>query len=206
MYIPKHYEIRDNEEIESFIKEHPFATVISHDQSMPVATHLPLILHQEEDRYYLTGHFAKANPQWQTMNDNDNILVIFQGSHAYISSTWYEDEDVPTWNYQSVHVYGKSRLLTEDELLADLTDLLDYYEGPRENGAVWENMSDKTRKQISGIIGFKVEINNVQAAYKLSQNRSKNDHDNIIHQLRQSENTVDHLLAEAMRNHRQKRD
>ncbi|MCY1050312.1 FMN-binding negative transcriptional regulator, partial [Mammaliicoccus sciuri] len=47
---------------------------------------------------------------------------------AYISSTWYEKEDVPTWDYQSIHAYGKGHLLSESELIDDLTILLNKYE------------------------------------------------------------------------------
>lgn len=66
---------------------------------------MPLELHKQGDDYYITGHMAYANPQWKTFEDNkDHVLIMYQGPHAYVSSTWYKDENVPTWNYQAVHV------------------------------------------------------------------------------------------------------
>ena len=121
--------------------------------------------------------------------------MIFHGPHSYISSTWYETEDVPTWDYQSIHAYGCGMLLDENELITDLSKLLHKYEYHRQNGATWNNMSDHTKQQIHGITGFKVKVNKIEASYKLSQNRSKKDKENIIKQLSQSNNTVDKRLA-----------
>ena len=66
---------------------------------------------KQGDDYYITGHMAYGNPQWKTFEIDENVLVIFQGPHAYISSSWYKDENVPTWNYQAVHVYGTASIM-----------------------------------------------------------------------------------------------
>ena len=107
MYIPKYFEVSTIEEIWGFIQENSFGTIVTTVQGKPVATHLPLQVMKEGDTYYITGHMAYANPQWKTFEDeHENVLVIFQGPHAYISSSWYTHENVPTWNYQAVHLYG----------------------------------------------------------------------------------------------------
>src|SRR5699024_6280016 len=133
--------------------------------------------------------FAIANPQWKTMkNGKEKVLVIFQGPHAYISSTWYQHENVPTWNYQAIHVYGMPRILNDQELEEDLTALLEKYERHRSPAVLWENMSSETKKQIKGIVGFEIKIEEIQAAYKLSQNRNEVDYQQIIQQLKQENN------------------
>ncbi|MDA6365870.1 FMN-binding negative transcriptional regulator, partial [Escherichia coli] len=86
---------------------------------------------------YLTGHMAYGNPQWRTFADSEDVLVMFQGPHAYISSSWYEEENVPTWNYQAVHVYGQASILSEEELKGDLAILLQKYEKHRKNPVLW---------------------------------------------------------------------
>ena len=198
MYIPKYYQVTDFKEIKDFIQQNAFGTIVTTDQGKPIATHLPLALHQEGDDVYLTGHFAYANPQWRTFGD-DPVLVMFQGPHAYISSSWYASENVPTWNFQAVHVYGMARLMTEQELQEDLTSLLQKYEQHRENAALWENFSSETKKQIKGIVGVKVKVQEFQAAYKLSQNRNEEDYDRIIDKLSKEKDLNAQQLAEVMK-------
>ncbi|RIL47495.1 FMN-binding negative transcriptional regulator [Mammaliicoccus fleurettii] len=198
MYIPKHYKENDIQEIKSFMLEHQFVTIITNDGDKPIATHVPINIHEKNGEIYVTGHLAKNNDQWRLLNKASNVLIIFQGPHAYILSTWYEKEDVPTWNYQSVHVYGDSRLLSESELIEDLTYLLNKYEGHRDNGATWDNMSENTRKQINGIIGFEIEVKEIQAAYKLSQTRTEQDKNNIISKLKESGDHLDIAIAKIM--------
>jgi transcriptional regulator len=198
MFIPKHFKVTDVNEIWDFVQQNSFGTIVTTGQGKPIATHLPLELRKQGDDYYITGHMAFANPQWKTM-EKDPVLVMYQGPHAYISSSWYNHENVPTWNYQSVHVYGTARIMSEQELKEDLILLLQKYERHRKNAVLWENLSPQTKKQIKGIVGFKIKVQDVQAAYKLSQNRNKEDYHNIIDKLNEEENINSHQIAEVMK-------
>lgn len=200
MFIPRHFKITDIEEIKEFVQNNSFGTIVTTQAKRPIATHLPFQLRKQGDDYYITGHFAYANPQWKTLGEeNEQILVIFQGPHAYISSSWYNHENVSTWNYQSVHVYGTASLMNEEELEEDLTLLMYKYEQYRENPVLWEKLSPQTKKQMKGIVGFKIKINEVQAAYKLSQNRNEEDYESIVHHLEKEEDLNAKQLAEVMR-------
>lgn len=200
MYIPKYFKVTDFDEIREFIQKNSFGTIVTTKQDKPIASHLPLELHTQGNDYYITGHIAYANPQWKTFEDeNNNVLVIYQGPHSYISSSWYEQENVPTWNYQAVHVYGIASIMSEQELEEDLKLLLQKYERHRENAVLWENLSPQTKKQIKGIVGFKIKIQEVQAAYKLSQNRNEQDNNNIIDKLSEEENLNSHQIAKVMK-------
>src|SRR5690625_3746425 len=108
MFTPRHFKVTDMEEIWSFVQENSFGTIVTMDNDKPVATHLPFLLHRQEDEYLLTSHFAYGNLQWKTLETAENVLVMFQGPHAYVSSSWYDHENVSTWNYQAVHMYGKA--------------------------------------------------------------------------------------------------
>lgn len=153
-----------------------FETLVTTKKGKPIATHLPLQLVKEEDTYYVTGHMVHGNPQWRTFETTEEVLVMFQGPHAYISSSWYEQENVPTWNYQAVHVYGTATILDEEELKKDLTKLLGKYEKHRKDPVLCDKFSSSfLEKEIKGIVGFKIKVGEMQAAYKLSQNQSKND-------------------------------
>jgi transcriptional regulator len=184
MYIPKHFKIDDLDEIKNFINQHGFGTIITVTDGKPQATHTPMMLQEDSaGEWTITGHISKGNDQWKSFDDHKNTLLMFQGPHAYISSTWYEDENVPTWNYQSVQLYGHCTSLEEDELQKDMIRLLDQYEGHNPDGVTWQNLSESPKRKIKGIAGFKVKVEEVHAAYKMSQNRSDTDYQNIIEAL-----------------------
>ena len=199
MYIPKHFKLTDLNEIQEFIRTNSFGTLITTKNGKPIATHLPLQLVKEDNDYFITGHMAYGNPQWRTFDTCGDVLITFQGPHAYISSSWYEKENVPTWNYQAVHLYGAAKLMDEAELKADLAKLMQKYEQHREHPVLLETLSPSMlEKELKGIVGFKIQVTEVQAAYKISQNRTPTDYKNIIDQLHKEENTDSSEMAEVM--------
>ena len=187
MHVPSFFQVKDMEKIKSFIQSHSFATVVTTTNKKPIATHIPVSFHQIGDSYVISGHMAIGNPQWKTFEENEKVLVIFQGPHAYISSSWY----------QAVHVYGKAALLEKSELVKELTVMLKTYESHRDQPVLWDTLSEELlEKQMKGIVGFKIIIDEVQAAFKLSQNRHERDYARIIEQL-EAEGEVE--MAAAMK-------
>jgi transcriptional regulator len=111
MYIPNANRVEDQAQLVAFMQAHSFATVVSTVQGELFATHLPLVISAEDGQIRIRGHLAKANPHWQEWATQGEVLVIFQGPHAYISPSHYEKwESVPTWNYIAVHAYGAVQL------------------------------------------------------------------------------------------------
>ncbi|MEC1685014.1 FMN-binding negative transcriptional regulator [Bacillus mojavensis] len=199
MYIPKYYKVTNINEIWDFVKENSFGTIVTTKKGKPIATHLPLQLVQEGDTYFITGHIAYGNPQWRTFETSEDVLVMFQGPHAYISSSWYKQENVPTWNYQAVHVYGTASTLNEEELKQDLTSLLQKYEKHRENPVLWDRLSPQLLGQeLKGIVGFKIRVQEIQAANKLSQNRNEEDYQNIVNKLYEEKDINSQQMAQLM--------
>ncbi|TCI71080.1 FMN-binding negative transcriptional regulator [Exiguobacterium sp. SH0S7] len=185
MYVPKLYAVNDAEEVHAFLKAHPFGTVVTHDGQKPIATHVPLRFHEADGRIWFTTHVAKNNPQWQTIEDQ-TVLVIVQGSNAYISASLYGHEDVSTWNYQVVHAYGQATILNAEQLEEDLAGLLRDHEKERENAVIWEELSESVQRQKHGVVGFRIDIDEMQAAFKLSQNRNEADYNRIVSELEQA--------------------
>ncbi|RHW39117.1 FMN-binding negative transcriptional regulator [Neobacillus notoginsengisoli] len=199
MYIPKYFKVSDAEEIWEFVQKHSFGTIVSTKQGKPIATHLPFGFSKKGDDYFITGHMAYGNPQWRTLQACENVLVMFQEPHAYVSSSWYSHENVPTWNYQAVHMNGKASILEKDELIEDLTVLLQKYEQHRENPVLWDKLSTELlQNELKGIVGFKIKVEEIQAAYKLSQNRNDLDYANIIEKLKDEGNANSVQVAEEM--------
>jgi len=199
MYIPKLYREVDRVRILEFIQQNDFATLVTYDGEKPVASHLLMGIKEEGENLFVNGHMSRANPHWKTFEKDPEALVIFQGPHTYISPTWYNHVNVPTWNYQSVHVYGKPRLMTEyDEVYEMLKRLIDKYES-NSHYQLETLPKDFVEKEITGIVAFQIEVTRIEANYKLSQNRKDEDYRNIIAQLEKRTDDLSHGVAEAMR-------
>jgi transcriptional regulator len=199
MYIPKYFKVTNVDEIWDFVQKNSFGTIVTTEQGKPIATHLPLGLNKNGDDYYITGHMAYGNPQWRTFDTCGDVLVMFQGPNAYVSSSWYSHENVPTWNYQAIHIYGKASILEKDELIEELTRMLKKYEQDRENPVLWDKLSPELlENQLKGIVGFKIKVEEIQAANKLSQNRNETDYINIIDKLQTEGNPNSKQMAELM--------
>ena len=182
MYVPKQFRNNDASTINDFIRHHGFGILVSESDNRIVATHIPLELSEDETK--LRGHIARANPQWKNFQNNSEVMIIFPGPHAYVSSSWYDHENVPTWNYIAVHVYGKIKIIEGDELYSALKQLVDKYEKASEYPVSVEKMSPQyVRQSIKGLVGFEIEITSIEAAYKLSQNRDRKNYINIINEL-----------------------
>ena len=199
MYIPHSYKNENLDEIREFITKNSFGILVNQLDGKPWATHLPLELATNSNgKEILEGHIAKANPQWKAFEDNSKVLCIFNGPHAYVSSSWYQEEEVPTWNYIAVHIYGTLKILSELDTMAALHRLVDKYEMNSTNPLSLNDLSPKTLRQVKGVVGFQIEIDEIQAAYKLSQGRA-HDHARIIEELGNQDHAGSKEIASRMK-------
>lgn len=181
MYVPKHFE--PSNPADRLIEEVCFGTLVEHLDGALYAAHIPL--HFDKDRKWAYGHLAKANElaaKWVLEESKNDALFIINGPSAYISSSWYATEEVPTYNYTAIQVKGSRRLRNRAETDDDLKRLVDYYEQKEPKGLTYDTYSPKTLLQSKGVVGFSLEIKSIRAIEKLSQNR-KEDQESIIKQL-----------------------
>lgn len=199
MYIPKINLAPDETEVIQFMQRFSFATIITSKNNYPIATHLPFLVQKKEDKIILQSHFALANSQWKEI-ENDEVLVIFSEPHAYISARNYDKkENVPTWNYISVHAYGKGKVMNDLTQTFDILEAtINYFD--KSYQAQWETLplAYKT-KMAKGIVAFEVVVSVLQAKKKLSQNRSEAEKEKIISQLSQSDDSNKNRIAEYMK-------
>lgn len=182
------------------MRANPFAILISSTADGPFATHVPLVIRETGDHVILRGHVAKANPHWRHLEREPHCLTIFHGAHAYISPTNYATrENVPTWNYGAVHVYGQAHtFFAPDELLTVLHELIPLFEPAYADQ--WARLTPAYRERmLSHIVGFEIAVTNIEAKFKLSQNRTKEEQQNIIASLNAAPDTTISGVAELMR-------
>ena len=201
MYLPKRYREEDQKEIIQFLKGNGFPALVSQHEGKLVATHLPVeILENPNGTLTILGHMSRANPQWKTFGEQE-VLLIFQGAHTYVSPRWYNHPNVPTWNYLIVHVYGTVRMLEGSELYNLLSQLVQKHEV--NSGYSLEALpADLVEKEIKGVAGFALQVTRIDAAYKLSQNRDDESYASIVTQLEARHDAASTEIAQHMRNKR----
>lgn len=184
MYIADGYLHENETEVLEFLQANSFGILINQVDGKPWATHIPLELDvNESGQKVLSGHISKENLQWKSFNSDEKVLAVFSGPHAYISSSWYDHENVPTWNYIAVHVYGTIKIIEGEAMLYALKKLVDKYEATSENPVRIEDLSKRTMMQTRGIVAFEILIEDIQAVKKMSQNRDAKNYENIISEL-----------------------
>jgi transcriptional regulator len=199
MYLPNHFKESDPERLAALLRDYPFGMLVTMRDGLPFVSHIPFLYERRSDGVsVLLGHVAKANPQWRDLAQNQTALVVFQGPHGYVSPSWYESPGVPTWNYAAVHVCGKARVIDGADALEKLVEKFTaIFESTQQNP--WQpNLSGERRAQLLGaIVGFEIEVQEMQGKFKLSQNRSAADQHSVIDHLSQSPLTSE--LAELMK-------
>jgi transcriptional regulator len=191
MYIPKHFEGSDaiGREI---MQAHSWALLMTADENgAPFATHLSLLWQDDGSPHgSLIGHMARANAHWKLFARDAESLALFWGPHAYVSPTWYAPGvKVPTWNYVTVHAYGRPQIIEETEgAIEVLSQLAGAYEGTGEEAWSLQRLPPgNAEAQTRGIVAFRMALSRVGTKIKLSQNRDLEDRTRVIAKLEESD-------------------
>jgi transcriptional regulator len=185
MYVPEHFEETRVDELHRLIAEYPLGALVVNGPGGLDANHLPFELHPAAgERGRLTAHVARANPVWKEVKDGDEVLVIFRAADAYISPSWYPSKhethrQVPTWNYQTVHVHGTIAIRDDEKFVRGVVARLTRtHEARTEPERPWK-MSDSSREYIdqalTAIVGIEIAITKMVGKWKLSQNKEERD-------------------------------
>jgi transcriptional regulator len=206
MYIPPAFREDRQDVLHDLIRRHSFATLVSATGGALQATHLPFLLDATGGgRGTLRAHMARANPHWQSFASGDEVLVMFQGPHAFVSPAWYETElVVPTWNYVAVHAYGRPRLVEEPGAIRELLEAtVRTYEGPAAAGgdAPWslDRLPSKFVDQLAAaVVAFEIPIDRLEGKLKLGQNRTRADRRGAVAGLRRQGDPLSLAVADLM--------
>jgi transcriptional regulator len=199
MYIPEAFRVRDHAAAIAFMQANPFAILVSATEAGPFASHIPVIVSETPEHLIIRGHFAKANPHWRYLEQQPQCLTIFHGPHSYISPSLYVDrKSVPTWNYGAIHVTGAARLFTSPEdMQVVLHELMGAFEPAY--AAQWASLDEPYRQSmLRQIVGFEIRATQIEAKFKLGQNRIRQDQANMMESLARAEDTAVSSVARLM--------
>ncbi len=204
MYTPEAFREEDITRLHTLMQNYNFAALVTQQpDGVPVATHLPFLLDTKRGSSgygTLLCHMARANPQWRTFASERELLVIFQGPHAYVSPSWYEEAlSVPTWNYAVVHAYGKPRIIKDaTELYGVLRTLVEQSEAQFAKPWPFDLPQDFVEQKMRGTVGIEIEITRLEGKFKLSQNRPVIDQVNVATTLHNGNDVLSEDVARLM--------
>ncbi|MGN6444614.1 FMN-binding negative transcriptional regulator [Amnibacterium sp.] len=178
-----HFLMTDPAEVARLVREHPWATYVSATSAGLVASHYPTLVDETPEGLVLLSHFGRPDEQLHELGEHE-LLVIVQGPHAYVSSSWYpQGDDIPTWNHVTAHLYGVPELLSEEENFAVLSRLTDHFEGGFEHGRSLTLDEERSRRIAKGTVGLRMRVTRFEARAKLSQNKAPEVAERIITEL-----------------------
>lgn len=207
MYNSKPHQEHDLQRLQQQMRETRLAVLVTHGEQGLLASHIPVLIDTGEGEYgTVYGHLARANRQWQELQQGSEALLVFAGADAYVSPSFYPSKAathkvVPTWNYLAVHAYGSTEVIEDSAALLDIVSrLTDRHEQGRDTPwQVSDAPSDYIEGMLRAIVGFRLPITRIQGARKLSQNRSAEDVAGVRNGLASSSDPQDNQLAAQMR-------
>lgn len=183
MYQPPKYKNDSPEFIFGFIQKHPFATLVLKGDHF-LATHVPVLIDGPMENYRLYAHIANHNPMREFLIDKSEMLVVFKGPDAYISSSWYSIPEIPTWDYTAVHINATITVQTDSQLQTSLENLIKYFErdvaNPLQPQSIPKQLWNENFKEITGFWLDPIQAVGIE---KLHQGFEKKDIKNIAEKL-----------------------
>lgn len=201
MYKTPYFSTADKDEVIAFMKENAFATICGIGQDgYPVATQVPLLLESREDKLYLQGHIMRKQSHTLAFENHQQVLVLFQGPHSYISARHYSPQNTAsTWNYSTVQARGKIAFLDQEVLFQLLDKLTAHYEHNSSSPSLMHHMTEEyIQSNMKAIVAFEIEVDQLDHVFKWSQNKPVETQYAILQSLQQG-SLQEQLAAEEMR-------
>ncbi len=202
MYMPAAFNENRPEVLHTLIRAYPLGCLVSHSDQGLTADHIPMLMLPADATHpqgRLIAHVARANPVWQQQGE---VMVVFQGPHAYITPAWYEEKQqsgavVPTYNYAVVHVHGKLQTVDDKtDFLQILEQLTDHFEAQRSHPwRVSDAPADYIQTLMDMIVGIEIPVQRITGKWKTSQNKSVQNRSNIAAGLREQNDSAAQALA-----------
>jgi transcriptional regulator len=207
MYTPNLNSVSSERIKHSFIEQNSFGTLYSNKDGRNYATHSTFFLQYDaNDQVQLFGHISLQNEQVTSLTLDNEILCTFLGPHCYISPSWYTSPNVPTWNYKSVQVRGKVQQIKGNDAKELLGKMVKHFEANIEKPVSMKDIPfEMLNEDLENVFVFEVAIIEIEASFKLSQNKDEVSYLNIIRELKKQDDFNSMLIAFEMEQELKKR-
>src|SRR6185312_15642872 len=200
MYNVPHFTETNEDVVFEFMQQNSFVNIVGSDGEYPVAAHVPVSIKKEGEQIILTGHIMKHTSHYKAFAENENVLVIFNGPHCYVSASWYVKKEVAsTWNYMDVQARGKIKFYDTERTKEIIRDLTNHYEPEGSDAAFDKLPPEYVVRLVRAIIGFTIDISSIENVFKLSQNHDIQSRQNIIEKLSAANDAGANAIAVEMK-------
>lgn len=177
MYTPPMFKA-DRAACLKFAEAHGFGLACAFDGNKPIASLLPFYLSYADDGTPQAAfHVARQNPLAKLAGGRASWLLAVTGADAYVSPDYYVSRDqVPTWLYQAVHLSGPVRVLTDDELTAQVDTLTAKFEArllPKKPWTPAKMTAGRFEAMKKTIVGLVMTVEEVEGSFKLNQHKTE---------------------------------
>ncbi len=186
------FDLVDRTVLGTLITAHPDGVAISHP-----------VFRMDRDRGprgTLVSHVAAANDHVRFLRQGLPSVAILMDSGQYISPSWYPKRDsAPTWGFMVAHFHGLPRLLSRDDTVRHLADLVAHME--RGRNLAWhmkELGPGGVERRVPGIVAFEIPVSSCEIKFKLGQDERPADMRAAARQLRRDDHAA---LASAIERH-----
>jgi len=199
MYNLPYFKEKDPAVVKAFMRANPFVFLAGVSAThQPVASQVPVLIEERGDKLFLMGHVMRKTDHHLAFEQNPNALAVFTGSHTYVSASWYTNQQTgSTWNYMSVHAKGLLAFVDDTVLLNILTRLTALFENnPASPSRVEKMPQEYLDTMMKAIVGFEMEITQLDNVFKLSQNRDRESYLTIADKLKTQGGQAANIAAE----------
>lgn len=180
-YPPPHHQSEDKDKMIALIKAYPLGMLVSASKEKPFVTHIPIIYNETSGK--LVAHIDKFNPQLETLQNGDQVTVVFKGPDTYISPSIYTTKQLPTWNYIIVHITGHISQINDPEAAKDtMIAMTEFLEEPDQKFVLKKDNKSMDRF-VNYIQAFEIIIEHWEGKFKLSQDKNPQDRENAMKEM-----------------------
>jgi transcriptional regulator len=207
LLLQPHYAIERMSAVRRIIATNSFATLVTSAGDGAIASHVPALLDPEHDsgrdaeELVLIAHTARADPVSVELERGAEALLVFMGSHGYISPLWYgERVALPTWNFSTVHVSGIPEVLDGSEAFAVLEQTIEHFESAQKpRWRLTDESLEYAHRLAPLTVPFRLRPRRVLAKAKLSQDKATQIRSSVIDALERPGAYANPGLAREMR-------
>lgn len=183
------FALDDPKTVKQLIRDSPWARFITHVPGQGlIGSHYPVLVDEQDEGIVLLSHLGRPDEQKHQLGQHP-MMVIVEGPHGYISPGWYEAHpNVPTWNFTVAHLHGTPEILTDEENLQVLDQLVEHFERPLPDPQLLHTTAESSQyahHMVTGTVGFRMRVQRFEAKEKMSQNKPVGTVRSVISHLRE---------------------
>lgn len=174
----------DPELVRQLVRENPWATLVAGTTAGLAASHYPVMVDEDDPGLTLLTHLGRPDDEVLEIASGEEVLVIVQGHHGYVSPSWYPPDPaaVPTWNFTVAHLHGVPQAVDEAENLDVLAALVERFESRL--GCPARLDPELAAPIARGTVGLRIPVARFELKRKLSQNKDPETRRRVIDALR----------------------